>query len=127
MSRRRFWEGAFAIDYGVSFGQPWPYYNWFVPNWNVLRVPAVRKETVDRLRALERADLDFLHVVAQLEADEQGLLHLVSPGPPIDADRGASRRGTTVQFGLTEGEIDDVWQRIGALIGDVDSGSLPVF
>ena len=41
--------------------------------------------------------------------------------------RGASRRGTTVQFGLTEGEIDDVWRRIGALIGDVDSGSLPVF
>jgi hypothetical protein len=118
---------AFAIDNGVSFGQPWPYYNWFVPNWNVLRVPAVRKETVDRLRALAREDLDFLRVVAQLESDDQGLLHLVSPGPPIDADRGASRRGTTVQFGLTEGEIDAVWKRIGALIAQVDSGALPVF
>ncbi len=32
-----------------------------------------------------------------------------------------------MQFGLTQEEIDDVWQRIGALIGDVDSGSLPVF
>jgi hypothetical protein len=117
----------FAIDNGVSFGQPWPFYNWFVPNWNVLRVPAVRKESVDRLRGIERSDLDSLLVVAQLEPDDQGLLRLVPPDPPIDADQGASLRGTTVQFGLTEREIGDVWKRIGALIEDVDSGALPVF
>jgi hypothetical protein len=70
---------VFAIDNGVSFGQPWPYYNWFVPNWKVLRVPAVRKETIDRLRAIQRKDLDFLLVVAQLEPDDQGVLHLVAP------------------------------------------------
>ena len=118
---------VFAIDNGVAFGQPWPYYNWFVPNWNVLRVPAVRKETIDRLRPLEREDLDFLLVIAQLEPDDQGVLELVEPGPPIDEDEGASRRGTTVQFGLTEDEIDDLWKRIRNLIEQVDRGDLPVF
>ncbi|MBW2422329.1 MAG: hypothetical protein JRH19_27605 [Deltaproteobacteria bacterium] len=118
---------VFAIDNGVAFGQRWPFYNWFVSNWDVLRVPAVRKETIDRLRALEREDLDFLLVVAQLEPDDQGVLQLVPPGPPIDADRGASRRGTTVQFGLTEDEIDDVWKRIRDLIEQVDGGDLPIF
>ena len=72
---------VFAIDNGVAFGQRWPFYNWFVPNWDVLRVPAVRKETIDRLRALEREDLDFLLVVAQLEPDDEGVLQLVPSGP----------------------------------------------
>jgi hypothetical protein len=118
---------VFAIDNGVSFGQPWPFYNWFVPNWDVLRVPAVRRETVERLRALKEEDLDALLVVAQLEPDADGVLQLVPPGPPIDEDDGASRRGTTVQFGLTEDEIEDVWERIEDLIEEVDDGDLPVF
>lgn len=118
---------VFAIDNGVAFGQPWPFYNWFVPNWDVLRVPAVRKDTVERLRALEREDLHVLLVVAQLEPDDQGILRLVPLGPPIYTDEGASRRETTVQFGLTADEIDGVWERIEQLIEDVDAGQLPVF
>jgi hypothetical protein len=118
---------VFAIDNGVSFGQPWPFYNWFVPNWDVLRVPAVRKETIERLRKLERKDLDVLLVVTQAEPDEEGLLQLVEPGPPFDKDEGASLKGTTLQLGLTEGEIDDVWERIQELIEDVDEGDLPTF
>jgi hypothetical protein len=118
---------VFAIDNGVSFGQPWPFYNWFVPNWNVLRVPAVRKDSIERLRGLERSDLDFLLVVAQLEPDADGILQLTDPGPPQDADRGATVRGTTVQFGLTNREIDGVWDRIQELIRQVDAGELPVF
>jgi hypothetical protein len=118
---------VFAIDNGVSFGQPWPFYNWFVPNWNVLRVPAVRKDSIERLRGLERKDLAFLLVVAQLEPDADGILQLSEPGPPDDADTGATVQGTTVQFGLTADEIDDVWDRIEELIEEVDEGDLPVF
>jgi hypothetical protein len=118
---------VFAIDNGVSFGQPWPFYNWFVPNWDVLRVPAVREDSIDRLRALRREDLDSLLVVAQLEPDADGILQLVSPGPPQVPETGATQDGTTVQFGLTEDEIDDVWERIEDLIEDVDDGELPVF
>ena len=80
--------------------------------------------TVDRLRALDR---DIFLVIAQLEPDDEGILRLVPAGPPIDPDQGASRRGATVQFGLTTDEIDGVWERIQRLIEDVDAGGLPVF
>ncbi len=118
---------VFAIDNGVSFGQPWPFYNWFVMNWNVLRVPAVRSDPVERLRPLTREDLDSLLVVAQLEPDADGVLKLVPPGPPHDPHRGATRRGDVLQFGLTEAEVDAIWTRIQDLVASVDAGELPVF
>ena len=40
----------FAIDNGSTFN-PWGY-NYFVPNWDVIRVAAVRRDTVERLRKL---------------------------------------------------------------------------
>ena len=35
--------------------------------------------------------------------------------------------GKTLQFGLTDDEIEDVWERIQDLIEDVDDGEIPVF
>ena len=105
---------VFAVDNGISFGPL--VYNFFVPNWTKLRVAAVRKESIDRLREIRREDLDFLAVVAQLEVDEEGVLRSVPPGAPFDADDGAVARDGSVQFGLTTSEIDDVYARIEALI-----------
>ena len=116
---------VFAIDNGSSFNPLG--YNYFVPNWNVLRVAAVRKKTINRLRKLERGDLDFLEVAAQIEIGSDGAAHVVAPGESLDDDKGALREGNTVQFGLTEGEIDHVWERIERLIEDVDDGKVPVF
>lgn len=116
---------VFAIDNGSTFNA-WGY-NYFVPNWNVIRVAAVRRETVDRLRKLSRQDLDFLLVVAQLGVDDQGTARQVPPGPSLDDDEGALFRGHTIQFGLTRREIDHVWERIQRLIREVDQGELPVF
>ena len=120
-TRRR----AFAIDNGISFG-PWVY-NYFVPNWNDLRVAGLRKESMDRLRQVHREDLEFLAVVAQLEADEQGILRLVEPDSPLDPGDGVRVEGTTVQLGLEDGEIEDVYQRIQELIEEVDEGNIPLF
>lgn len=116
---------VFAVDNGISFG-PWVF-NYFVPNWTKLRVAAVRQESIDRLREVRREDLDFLAVVAQLEADEDGVLRAASPGAPLDPDDGAVARAGTVQFGLRTSEIDDVFARIEALIEAVDEGRVPVF
>jgi hypothetical protein len=116
---------VFTVDNGSTFGPlGW---NYFVPNWNVVRVAAVRRESVERLRALRRPDLDLLLVVAQLETGADGILRLVPSASPIDPDRGAHRHGGTLQFGLTRGETDDVWERIQRLLAEVDSGELPVF
>ncbi len=116
---------VFAIDNGMTFG-PW-FFNYFVPNWNDLRVAALRKESVDRLRQIRREDLEFLAVTAQLEADERGILRVVEPGPPLDPGDGARLDGTTVQLGLEEDEIDDLYERIEELIEEVDEGEIPVF
>jgi hypothetical protein len=116
---------VFAVDNGISFG-PW-IFNYFVPNWTKLRVAAVRKEPIDRLREVRRGDLDFLAVVAQLEVDEEGVLRPVPPGAPFDPDDGAVARAGSVQFGLTDSEIDDVYARIEKLMQAVDEGRVPVF
>jgi len=116
---------VFSVDNGIAFGAR--IFNYFVPNWYKLRVAAVRKDSIDRLRELRREDLDFLMVVAQLEVDDEGMLRSVPPGPPLDPDAGAVARDGTVQFGLTASEIDGIYERIEALIRAVDEGRVPVF
>ncbi len=118
---------VFAIDNGISFGPTWPFYNWFVPNWNLLRVTALRKDSVDRLRSINREDLDMLRVIQELRDDSSGHYVDVEPGPPLDDSGGAIARGGVVQFGLTDNEIEDLWRRIGALIEGVDEQRIPVF
>jgi hypothetical protein len=119
---------VFAVDNGVSFGTIW--YNWFYPptySWREISVPALPQKSIDRLRKLRREDLDFLMVVSQLEADADGILKTVRSGPPMDPDDGVWREGTTLQFGLTADEVEDVWERIEALIERVDAGEIALF
>jgi hypothetical protein len=116
---------VFSVDNGIAFG-PWVF-NYFVPNWTHLRVAAVRAESIERLRAVRREDLEFLQVVAQLEANEAGILRSVPPGTSFDPNEGASERDGSVQFGLTTAEIDAVYRRIRELIEAVDAGRVPVF
>jgi len=116
---------VFSIDNGESFGS-FPY-NFFVQNWDVIIVPALRKDSIDRLRQLKRQDLDFLGVVVQLEKDENGILKPVPAGENLDPKKSVRIHGATVQLGLTRTEIENVWGRIEALLADVDSGKIPVF
>jgi hypothetical protein len=119
---------VFAVDNGVAFGTIW--YNWFYPPtyaWRTIRVPALPRNSIDRLHKLRREDLDFLMVVAQLEADSDGVLRNVDPGPPVNADDGTNFDGTTLQLGLTADELDDIWERIESLIRRVDAGKTALF
>ena len=128
VSRNESERRVFAIDNGVAFGA-W-IFNWFYPPnsaWRKIRVPALPRRTVERLRKHGREDLDQLAVIAQLEADDSGILRLVAPGKPFDPRTGARLRGTIVQFGLTDDEIEDVWGRIEKLIEDIDEGNLDLF
>jgi hypothetical protein len=115
----------FAIDNGSSFRSL--IHNPFATNWDVIRVPAFRRESVDRLRNINREDLDVFGVVAQLERNDEGNLVSVPPGQNLDPVRGVRIVDGTVQFGLSEAEIGDLWQRIQGVIAEVDAGTLPVF
>ncbi len=116
---------VFAVDNGISFGA-WVY-NYFVPNWNDIRVAALRKDSVERLRRLRRKDLDFLGELVHLEADDDGVLWPKAQRGNLDPDDGVRVRGTTVQLGLTKDEIDDVYERIQELLEEVDEGKIAVF
>ena len=78
---------CFAIDNGISFGG-W-IWNFFSSNWNIIRVPAIRRTVVDRLRRVERSQIEALGWLAELRADA-GSMRLVEATSPIDPARGAA-------------------------------------
>jgi hypothetical protein len=128
VSKDEHFPRVYAIDNGIAFGS-W-IYNWFVPSshaWRKIVVPAVPKSAVDRLRKLQRADLESLSVLAEFHENEEGFLDAVLPGASLEPNRAVSVREGVVQLGLTESEIDDVWERIEELIERVDEGRLAVF
>ncbi len=120
---------VFAIDNGTTFGAWW--FNWFYPPtyaWRNIQVPALPRKTVDRLRELTFEDLEReLAVLVQLEADEAGILRIVAPTEPFDPEEGVRVEGTTVQFGLTDEEIEELWELIGELLEEVDEGDIALF
>jgi len=116
----------YSIDNGVAF-QRWPFYNWFVPNWDSIRLPALPRNIVDRLRTVARAQVEALGVVAQLELDDDGIYRNVEPGSNLAPDQGARRAPGVLQFGLTAGEVDTVWSRIRDVIERVDAGEIATF
>jgi len=116
---------VFSIDNGISFGF-WPY-NILIPQWAEIRLPALRKDSIERLRKIQRHDLDFLGVIAQFELDENLVLKPVPVGQNLDPKTGAKYKDGTLQFGLTTSEIDDLWERIQTLFAEVDSGKIEVF
>ena len=116
---------VFSIDNGESFGS-FPY-NFFVQNWDEIIVPALRQDSIERLRQIQRQDLDFLGVAVQLEKDENGILKPVPAGDNLDPMKSVRIHDGIVQLGLRTPEIDDVWERLQTLIADVDSGEIPVF
>jgi hypothetical protein len=51
----------------------------------------------------------------------------VAPTAPIDPEEGVSVRDGVVQLGLTEDEVEDIWERIEDLLEDVDDGEISLF
>jgi hypothetical protein len=115
----------FAIDNGIAFGGK--VHNFLVLNWDEIRVPAVRHASIDRLRRIGPTQLDRLAVVAELRADEAGVLRPVRLGPVVDPDAGTRVKPGWIQMGLTRDEIAAVGKRIKTLIARVDAGELAAF
>ncbi len=116
---------VFSIDNGISFGF-WPY-NFMIRQWEKIHVPALRKDSIEQLRKIQRQDLNFLGVLAQLELDDKGILLPKPVGENLDPKVGAKYTGGTLQYGLSKSEIDDVWDRIQKVIAEVDAGNIQVF
>ena len=115
---------VFAVDNGIAFqGFPW---NFFVRNWNHIRVPWLRREPIERLRALPPEEIERLGTLFDMEVDAAGILRLKQPTAPLDPDKGARIADGRVQLGLTATEIATLKTRITDLLADVDAGKISV-
>lgn len=114
----------YAVDNGVAFRSPESPRGTLWKNLHVDRLPA---DHVDRLRRITRADLDRLAVVDQFEVGADGALTRVEPTAKINPNRGVDRAGDIVQLGLTDAEIDDIWDRLQALLARIDAGEIRTY
>jgi len=115
----------YAVDNGISFGE-W-FFNFFVLHWDEIRVPALPRRAIDRLRGVRESDLEALGVVAEFRRDADGQLREVPPSPVIDADSGVRIRGDVIQLGLRSEEIDGVRDRLRDLLSAVERGEILVY
>jgi len=116
---------VYSIDNGIAFGNL--VFDYLVTNYNTIRVSALPRQSVERVRQVTRAQLDQLGVLGQLELDSAGVLRNVALGPNLDPERGVRFTATVLQFGLTKSEIDAVAERIRVLLTRIDAGELGVF
>lgn len=115
---------VFAVDNGLAFRAPDSNRG---TRWRVLQVDRFPAAAVDRLRALTREELDrTLGVLAEFRLAD-GELVPVTPGENWRPRRGIRERDYGVQIGLTQYEIDDVWDRIRGFLRAVDRGSMETF
>jgi hypothetical protein len=116
---------VFSIDNGVTFGAR--VHNFMVPNWNAIRVPALRKETVERLRRVGPSDYEALGVVAELRVDDDLVLRPTEPTPNRAPSKGARVADGWIQLGLEADEIAALRRRVERLLADVDAGKIATF
>jgi len=115
----------FAVDNGVAFSSPDSPRGTF---WKDLRVDRLPGATVQRLRSLTRDGVArALSVVAQYRTDADGRLEPMAPTARRKPFLNVVYAGGIAQFGLTDKEIDGVWERLQALLQRVDAGEISTF
>lgn len=115
----------FSIDNGVAFGAHVK--NFLVPNWHKIRVAGLRKESVERLRAVGPEQLDALGIVAEQRTDDRGVLRPVPHGSNEAPGKGARVAPGWIQLGLEDDEIEHLKERLRELLENVDAGRIETF
>jgi hypothetical protein len=116
---------VYAIDNGITFGTR--FFNFFKTHWNRIRVPALSRRSIERLRRVGDAEIDALAVVAEFRLGPDGILRETAPTAPFSREQGVRMRDGILQLGLEPGEIEGVRRRLRDLLLDVDEGRLGVF
>jgi hypothetical protein len=115
---------VFSVDNGIAFDEEESNQG---TDYRRIKVKRLPRDTVERLRALTREDLDrVLGVLAHFESRE-GELVRADPAWNIDPTRQVRHRKGGCQFGLTRREIDSVWRRLRSLLKKVDRGGYELF
>jgi hypothetical protein len=114
----------FSVDNGVSFTSELSNRGFA---WTDIRVPALPRATIDRLRSITRDTLDKrLGVIAEYTV-VNGELVPATPGANLSDGRGVRRSAERIQIGLSSLELTRVEQRLNRLLKDVDEGKIRTF
>jgi hypothetical protein len=116
---------VFSIDNGIAFGAP--IHNFFVKNWHEIRVPALRKEAVERLRAAPPDVFDRLAVVVEMKRGEDGVLRAVPETAAHHPEEGIYLGPGELQLGLSRDEIAELSARRKLLLEAVDASRIKTF
>ena len=116
---------VFSVDNGIAFDPP--LFNWFYSHWDRIRVPALPERAVRRLADLDDDRIESLEVVAELHADDSGVLRPVLPGEAWDDDLAVDVRPGALQLGLTEREAEALEDRVEWLTERAEDGDLALF
>jgi hypothetical protein len=104
---------VFSVDNGVAFASEES--NRGV-QWRDLLVERFPRRTMERLKAITRADLEQrLGVLAEFELRDETLVP-VPPGANIGKHRGVRRNSERVQLGLTEAELRQLETRLKEML-----------
>jgi hypothetical protein len=123
LSRAEASPRVFSVDNGVSFA-----YNESDRSdaWKKMRVDRLPADTVQRLRRLDRDELQRrLGVLAQWRL-EQGRWVATPPGANLAPNGGVRQEDGVVQLGLRKREIERVARRLEQLLDLVDDGRVGI-
>lgn len=112
---------VFAVDNGMAFANITSERGY---DWREMRIERLPEKTISRLRSITREHLqETLGVVAQFSGTGDQFV-ATSSGANLDANRGVRFQNGIVQFGLTAKEIDQLWNRMRALLQQIDDGQM---
>ena len=115
---------VFAVDNGLAFTSAESNRG---TDWQKIRVKNLPRKTVEKLKEIEKSDLEnSLGIVAQFRIENHLLLPM-DAGDNLNEKKGVRRTENIVQFGLTKYEINLVHNRLKKLIKKIDSGKIRTF
>jgi hypothetical protein len=115
---------VFAVDNGMAFNSLESERG---HEWRDIQVTRLPRETIERVRKIDLEMLkQTLGVVAQFQITNEQM-EFVEPTENINPLIGVRITKSTIQFGLTEKEIKDIYERQQKLLNRIDSGKIELF
>ena len=118
---------VFAVDHSVAFGLDHRSAMRGRQDLSRLIVPAIPVSTAARIRALRKADIEELAVLASFEERGTELVRTERGSPIGEPEQRLRAVGPHVQIGLTSSEVDVVQRRVRELQRRLESGELRTF
>jgi hypothetical protein len=118
---------VYSVDNSIAFESIQNPMLLFREDWSTLVVPALSRDSLDRLAKATAGDLERTTVLEEYEVHDGVLVRVASTPPMGDADSTMRWIGMRLQVGLSRAELDGVRARADDVISRVDRGEIATF